>query len=85
MPGYGQVSRMRLQILVVRELRKQRGCVSNREPFDRAGAKYCAPTSHEREHEREHKREHEREHKREHEREHKREYKRERLQPGWGF
>ena len=29
---------MRLQILVVRELRKQRRCVSNREPFDRAGA-----------------------------------------------
>ena len=66
---------MRLQILVVRELRKQRGCVSNGEPFVRAGSKYCAPTSHEREHERE----------REHKREYKREYKRERLQPGWGF
>ena len=33
---------MRLQILVVRELRKQRGCVSSGESFDRAGAKYCA-------------------------------------------
>ena len=70
----GRLAALPLQILVVRE---QRGCVSSGEPFDRAGAKYCAPTSHEREHEREHERGHEREHKRE--------YKRERLQPGWGF
>lgn len=78
-----RLAALRLQLCVVWALRKQRGCVSNGEPFVRAGAKYCTPTSHEREHKREHKREHERE--REHKREHKREYKRERLQPGWGF
>ena len=33
---------MRLQLLVVRELRKQRRCVTNREPFARAAA-HTAP------------------------------------------